>query len=120
VATLTGCFPHILPPPPPNKNEKSCTRGLFRLSAFGRFLGCLFLGHCASFPRGWTPQRAKTVDAAPQNLTGAIIRKFALLREPYHSLRTDSHITPNNRASSLADAQPRQCSSVDPVTALPA
>lgn len=93
VATLNGVFPHILPPPPRNENKKSCRPSLFRLAAFGRFLGCLFLGHCASFPLGWTPQRAKTVDAAPQSLTGAIIRKFALLREPYHSLRADSRIT---------------------------
>ena len=61
---VNGVFPHILPPPPLNENKKSYTRGLFRLAAFGRFLGCLFLGHCASFPLGWTPQRAKTVDAA--------------------------------------------------------
>jgi hypothetical protein len=49
---VNGVSAHILPPPSLNENQKSRCFGLFRFAAFGRFLGCLFLGHRASFPRG--------------------------------------------------------------------
>jgi len=92
VATLTGSFPTFCRRHRLTKIRNAVHAAYFASPPLAAFLVAFFLAIVPPF-LGWTPQRAKTVDAAPQNLTGAIIRKFALLREPYHSLRADSHIT---------------------------
>jgi hypothetical protein len=71
--------------------RKAVDSAYFALPPLAAFFVAFFLAIVPPFPKDGTLNARRR--CCPQNLTGAIIRKFALIREPYHRLRADSHIT---------------------------
>ena len=83
---------HILSPPSLNENRKAVKPAYFALPPLAAFLVAFFLAIAPPFPEDETLNARRQL-MLPTKFNRRHHSQFALLREPYHRLRAESHIT---------------------------